>query len=504
MKKQKGITLIALVITIIVLLILAGVSINMISGDDGIVSRASAAKEKTIIAEDNEKINLTLSEYKLLKASSSTQTLEELFESKEWCDSVTLEENTMQVVMANGNEYEIPVSSDLNSTDRDINTIGLYEAGDYIYTRNIVSGNELGAQTIEEGKKLAKEMIEMDTGMSWEDFLAMITENGATEDMLWAEMGLTEESFEPSIFDGGWRVSINYLEKDRNQTSYGPILESIYDIPVVDMSSTFSGCENLIAIPEIPKTITDMSNTFQSCTSLTNVNDLVIPEGVTNMNATFSRCYALTDASGLIIPDTVTNMHAMFYGCKALTKAPELSKGAIDVGYAFFECRALITPPSRIPSSVENMEEMFLCCMAMQTVPDMSDAVNVTNMRSTFASCESIDAFPVIPPKVINLQSTFVGCKLVTTLPEGFTIPDTVTNMKSTFRNCSLLTEAPIIPNSVKDMNMTFMHCKALSGTITINANPEIYEDCLYNTNVTDIIGQTTMKNELIATKAAS
>ena len=125
MKKQKGITLIALVITIIVLLILAGVSINMISGDDGIVSRASAAKEKTIIAEDNEKINLTLSEYKLLKASSSTQTLEELFESKEWCDSVTLEENTMQVVMANGNEYEIPVSSDLNSTDRDINTIGL-------------------------------------------------------------------------------------------------------------------------------------------------------------------------------------------------------------------------------------------------------------------------------------------------------------------------------------------------------------------------------------------
>ena len=47
MKKQNGITLIALVITIIVLLILAGVSISMISGDDGIISRASSASEKT-------------------------------------------------------------------------------------------------------------------------------------------------------------------------------------------------------------------------------------------------------------------------------------------------------------------------------------------------------------------------------------------------------------------------------------------------------------------------
>ena len=44
MKNQKGITLIALVITIIVLLILAGVSISMISGDDGIATQAVRAK----------------------------------------------------------------------------------------------------------------------------------------------------------------------------------------------------------------------------------------------------------------------------------------------------------------------------------------------------------------------------------------------------------------------------------------------------------------------------
>lgn len=48
MKNQRGITLIALVITIIVLLILAGVSIAMLTGENGILTRAREAKTVTI------------------------------------------------------------------------------------------------------------------------------------------------------------------------------------------------------------------------------------------------------------------------------------------------------------------------------------------------------------------------------------------------------------------------------------------------------------------------
>ena len=53
-KKEVGITLIALVITVIVLLILAGVTIAALSGDNGILTRAKEAKEKTEQAQDNE------------------------------------------------------------------------------------------------------------------------------------------------------------------------------------------------------------------------------------------------------------------------------------------------------------------------------------------------------------------------------------------------------------------------------------------------------------------
>ena len=51
MKNNKGITLIALVVTIIVLLILAGVSIAMLSGENGILSNATKASYASAIAD---------------------------------------------------------------------------------------------------------------------------------------------------------------------------------------------------------------------------------------------------------------------------------------------------------------------------------------------------------------------------------------------------------------------------------------------------------------------
>ena len=52
--ERKGITLIALVITIIVLLILAGVSIAMLTGENGIITQAQKAKENTEQSAKNE------------------------------------------------------------------------------------------------------------------------------------------------------------------------------------------------------------------------------------------------------------------------------------------------------------------------------------------------------------------------------------------------------------------------------------------------------------------
>lgn len=60
MRKEKGITLIALVITIIVLLILAGISISTLTGQNGLLTKASSAKLKSEKADMEEKIKLAV------------------------------------------------------------------------------------------------------------------------------------------------------------------------------------------------------------------------------------------------------------------------------------------------------------------------------------------------------------------------------------------------------------------------------------------------------------
>ena len=61
LRKKQGITLIALIITIIILLILAGIGIATLTGDNGLFTRAQQAKDKTIEAQKNEEA--TISEY---------------------------------------------------------------------------------------------------------------------------------------------------------------------------------------------------------------------------------------------------------------------------------------------------------------------------------------------------------------------------------------------------------------------------------------------------------
>ena len=92
-KDKKGITLIALVITIIVLLILAGVSISMITGDDGIATQASNASEKTRGGKIKEQVALILEENKIANyQGDDLMTKDEVIEKLVEQDLLTEEE----------------------------------------------------------------------------------------------------------------------------------------------------------------------------------------------------------------------------------------------------------------------------------------------------------------------------------------------------------------------------------------------------------------------------
>ena len=58
MKNQKGVTLVSLVLTIIVILILSGIYVAMLTGDNGILTQANSAKKKTDTSKNEEIIKL--------------------------------------------------------------------------------------------------------------------------------------------------------------------------------------------------------------------------------------------------------------------------------------------------------------------------------------------------------------------------------------------------------------------------------------------------------------
>ena len=76
-KNNKGITLIALVVSIIVLLILAGISISMLTGQNGILNRATETKEKTDYAKEKEEISLAITTSKMENIDNTTAAVDE-------------------------------------------------------------------------------------------------------------------------------------------------------------------------------------------------------------------------------------------------------------------------------------------------------------------------------------------------------------------------------------------------------------------------------------------
>ena len=113
-KEIKGITLITLAITIVVLIILAGVSINAVIGDDGIIKKAQNSANLTKEAEVKEAINRTILEFYL---TDDYETLEDFLKAKAEdgsIDSVT--KNADGTLTVKKGEYSVTVENKTNSS----------------------------------------------------------------------------------------------------------------------------------------------------------------------------------------------------------------------------------------------------------------------------------------------------------------------------------------------------------------------------------------------------
>ena len=286
--KNKGITLIALVITIIVLLILAGVSIAMLTGENGILNQAKKAKEETEIASEEEKVKLATSgallqdNGKSIIQSNLQSELSKYFDTEDFSVSsgtndegkngfiVTVTESVKEgrkyFVSQNGKveKYEEPQVAEL--TDIYLN---LYDDGTLVFSNN---SELMEGKTLEKsygnikGKTFGYEM----SGNTMTIRLPYITIENITED--------NEEEATNQMMTEVSKIKKVVIKNEIVPDSMAYWFSSLINLTEI------SGFENLDT-----SNVADMSYMFCSCSSLSSIN----LSGLNTSNVTRYELYVL-------------------------------------------------------------------------------------------------------------------------------------------------------------------------------------------------------------------
>lgn len=410
LKEKQGITLIALVITIVVLLILASVSIAMLTGENGILTQAQRAKEETEKAGDKEKIQLVVNaarignnEYQDLSQNSLQEEMD-----KEFGEGKT-------VVRDNG-DGSFTVSLVDSKKDYTITSSGEVTEG--------IDWNEVMASAVapEDQTLTAKNVIGIGTnGQAVNMDLWLYSFDTVTNGY-----GLnSEEVFQNTEYDtnGTNTETIRTAGYKGTETNGKDIIIPQYIsedggktyTPVTSLYRTFNDNTNITTMPIIPTTVINMVSTFENCT---NLKECIIPNLVENINWCFSN----------------TN----------IDKIKEIPNSVIYMYGTFNKCNSLIEVDLKIPENVVTLQMTFYDCKNLKKA-NLVDGERVENMSQTFTLCQNLLEISNIPTNIQNMHQTFFKCS-------------NLTNLNSL-----------VIPASVNDLTETFSECTNLSGTLVIN-----------------------------------
>lgn len=277
---NKGITLIALVITIIVLLILAGVSIAMLTGENGILNQANQAKEETELAEEEELLRLAYNEYRILKAAGETGD-----PSVAGADVDSTADGWRVTFKESGNVYKLgkdgaitdgTIEYDTVPDDFWVVTSGTLTINPDYLSPVAYNGNYASYSNATDKVENVYECKDSD-GKEYKNLIIPTTVNGTKITKLNAYMpnliNVENVKIESGITEIGFQAFARWTS-----------LESV-EIPstvTVIGKGAFAGCVSLDNV-EIPNSVTDIyGHAFYYCTSL---EDITIPDSVKNIGS---------------------------------------------------------------------------------------------------------------------------------------------------------------------------------------------------------------------------
>ena len=387
LKQNKAITLIALVVTIVVLLILAGVTLKLVLDNNGIIQKSKEARSETIVADEKSKVEMAYLSA-ALKKLGDTVTAEEL---QEELDSSVGAGKT--VVTSNGDGT---LNVLFNETGHNYNVDeGTVEKVEIDNTKMAMF--DTGENVAKKMHSLAIEGEIINNGESWGNLsINAIKRYKETPDLT----KMTDANIV------SWTDA--YTAYEQNPSAYKSMIPEGTKLCPIYMWFEESGEEIRSIYGNIGLTEITNSNMQKKVKTGTiywwsESNKVYLNPDCSIM---FCRLPYLADISGLreLKTDNVTNMSSMFGNVKnqSLTNVDALSNWNT--------------------SNVTNMSYMFTTCSVLANIDGLAnwDTSKVTDMSWMFGNddggaMEISDLTPIEKwnvGNVIDMNSMFLGCKI--------------------------------------------------------------------------------------------
>ena len=486
---KNGITLIALVVTIVILLILAGVSLNLALGSNGIVMKASEAKAETNHSLVYETIQMKSDEYSM---NLENEEKGDLLAYLQW-NQIINDNNEVNVEVLIGkklstgngsgnrdvyvveentddNTYELVYKKHENIADRNLGVIGYEKIGnDDPSDSDIFDFDPItGSIALKNAQSYYTDHY---TGDGQVTKLKKIVVPEEIDGVTVKKVGGVKKIHDPGTT---WerRYSIGF------QSTYVEEVVLPTTITSID-NNAFYNCTNLKKV-NVPNSVTSIGEYAFAGTAITSIT---IPDSITSIEySVFCGC---TELTSVIIPNTVTKIsYAAFSNCSGLTNITIPNSVTIIEDYAFSNCYRL-TSIAIVESVTSIGNYAFYRCSGLtsirvdenNTVYDSRDNCNALIEKSTnelMVGCKNT----TIPNSVTSIaNSAFDGCTGLTSV----TIPDSVTEIgESAFRECIGLTSVTI-PNSVTKIGrMAFYVCVGLTNITIPNSVTDIGSEAFF------------------------
>ena len=462
--KKTGITLIALVITIVIMLLLAGVAIQMTMGENGLIAKSVQAQKEQAKAELYDTAKLSYINLKA-KATENGQPSPEV----ELALSTTEFTNKYNVV---GDDVTDKNGNVIDTKANVLNIIQGTVAGGFSSGTSAggTSSAEswpktVGGVTIPEedkDKMILKLKVKSDTEVDFTTYMGSLVEIDPIE----LDYGNGEKGEITDLYNSNnkhYNVG-EYILKLKNIKDFGLREVGDFEIEVLQWGKILEKNEkNIIQISNVSKIYEPEPDRIPI--EYINPKFTEIPEWLFSKKVTSTVMSKFGSNNSIVsIPEglfknnvNIVSFDRVFYNCTGITNIPEgLFKNNVNVtnfGSVFSNCSGLTSIPEGLFKNnvnVTNFGSVFSNCSGLTSIPEglFKNNVNVTNFGSVFTNCIGLTSIPEgIFKNNVNVKSftgLFAGCSSLISIPEGlFKNNVNVINFVETFRGCTGLTGIP-------------------------------------------------------------